>query len=138
MTQKTSNYITKLRNSKLRPTKQRIKICEALFDRSETFHFTIRDLYNLLTNNLVQKISLATVYNTVHAFKNSGYLKQVNIDSNNNYFDTNTSHHHHFFDENNNELIDINNEDIKKIELKKIIPGKKIKSVEVLVKIEPK
>ena len=138
MTQKTSNYITKLRNSKLRPTKQRIKICEALFDRSETFHFTIRDLYNLLTNNLVQKISLATVYNTVHAFKNSGYLKQVNIDSNNNYFDTNTSHHHHFFDETNNELIDLNNEDIKKIELKKIIPGKKIKSVEALVKIEPK
>ena len=138
MTQKTSNYITKLRNSKLRPTKQRIKICVALFDRSETFHFTIRDLYNLLTNNLVQKISLATVYNTVHAFKNSGYLKQVNIDSNNNYFDTNTSHHHHFFDETNNELIDLNNEDIKKIELKKIIPGKKIKSVEVLVKIEPK
>ena len=138
MTQKTSNYITKLRNSKLRPTKQRIKICEALFDRSETFHFTIRDLYNLLTNNLVQKISLATVYNTVHAFKNSGYLKQVNIDSNNNYFDTNISHHHHFFDETNNELIDLNNEDIKKIELKKIIPGKKIKSVEVLVKIEPK
>ena len=138
MTQKTSNYITKLRNSKLRPTKQRIKICEILFDRSETFHFTIRDLYNLLTNNLVQKISLATVYNTVHAFKNSGYLKQVNIDSNNNYFDTNTSHHHHFFDETNNELIDLNNEDIKKIELKKIIPGKKIKSVEVLVKIEPK
>ena len=138
MTQKTSNYITKLRNSKLRPTKQRLKICEALFDRSETFHFTIRDLYNLLTNNLVHKISLATVYNTVHAFKNSGYLKQVNIDSNNNYFDTNTSHHHHFFDETNNELIDLNNEDIKKIELKKIIPGKKIKSVEVLVKIEPK
>ena len=138
MTQKTSNYITKLRNSKLRPTKQRIKICEALFDRSETFHFTIRDLYNLLTNNLLQKISLATVYNTVHAFKNSGYLKQVNIDSNNNYFDTNTSHHHHFFDETNNELIDLKNEDIKKIELKKIIPGKKIKSVEVLVKIEPK
>ena len=86
----------------------------------------------------MQKISLATVYNTVHAFKNSGYLKQVNIDSNNNYFDTNTSHHHHFFDETNNELIDLKNEDIKKIELKKIIPGKKIKSVEVLVKIEPK
>ena len=138
MNQKTSNYITKLRNSKLRPTKERIKICEALFDRSETFHFTIRDLYNLLTNNFVQKISLATVYNTVHAFKNSGYLKQINIDSNNNYFDTNTSHHHHFFDETNNELIDLNNEDIKKIELKKTIPGKKIKSVEVLVKIEPK
>ena len=138
MTQKSPNYITKLRNSNLRPTKQRIQICQALFDRSKTFHFTINDLYKLLTNNLSKKISLATVYNTVHAFKMSGYLKQVSIDSNNNYFDTNTSHHHHFFDETNNELIDLNNEDIKKIELKKILPGKKIKAVEVLVKIESK
>ena len=130
-------YIEKLRNSGLRPTKQRLQICEVLFDTDKTFHFSINDLANKIKKQLNNKISLATVYNTVHAFKNSGYLKQVNIDSNNNYFDTNTSHHHHFFDETNNELIDLNNEDIKKIELKKIIPGKKIKSVEVLVKIEP-
>ena len=138
MTQKTSNYITKLRNSNLRPTKQRIKICEVLFNRSETFHFTINNLYKLLSNNSEKKISLATVYNTIHAFKKSGYLKQINIDSRNNYFDTNITHHHHFFDETNKELIDLDNEDIKKIELKKNIPGKKIKSVEVLVKIESK
>ena len=138
MTQKTSNYITKLRNSNLRPTKQRIKICEVLFNRSETFHFTINNLYKLLSNNSEKKISLATVYNTIHAFKKSGYLKQINIDSSNNYFDTNITHHHHFFDESNKELIDLDNEDIKKIELKKNIPGKKIKSVEVLVKIESK
>ena len=138
MTQKTPDYITKLRNSKLRPTKQRLQICRILFDRLKTFHFTINDLYRLLLNNSDKKISLATVYNTVHAFKNSGYLKQVNIDSINNYFDTNTSHHHHFFDESSKELIDLNNEDIKKIELKRTLPGKKIKSVEVLVKIETK
>ena len=138
MTQKTPDYITKLRNSKLRPTKQRLQICRILFDRLKTFHFTINDLYRLLLNNSDKKISLATVYNTVHAFKNSGYLKQINIDASNNYFDTNTSHHHHFYDESNKELIDLNNEDIKKIELKKTIPGKKIKSVEVLVKIETK
>jgi len=138
MTQKTPDYITKLRNSKLRPTKQRLQICRTLFDRSKTFHFTINDLYKLLSNNSDKKISLATVYNTVHAFRNSGYLKQVNIDSINNYFDTNTSHHHHFFDESSKELIDLNNEDIKKIELKRTLPGKKIKSVEVLVKIETK
>ena len=131
-------YIEKLRNSGLRPTKQRIKICEVLFNREKTFHFSISDLTKILQNQHNLKISLATVYNTIHAFKKSGYLKQVNIDSSNNYFDTNTSHHHHFFDETNNELIDLNNEDIKKIELKKNIPGKKIKSVEVLVKIETK
>ena len=138
MTQKTAKYITKLRNSNLRPTKQRIQICDVLFNRPNTFHFTINNLYKLLLNNSEKKISLATVYNTIHAFKKSGYLKQVNIDSSNKFFDTNISHHHHFFDETNNELIDLNNEDIKKIELRKSIPGKKIKSVEVLVKIESK
>ena len=81
MTQKTPNYITKLRNSNLRPTKQRIKICEVLFNRPKTFHFTINNLYKLLSDNSEKKISLATVYNTIHAFKKSGYLKQVNIDS---------------------------------------------------------
>ena len=106
MTQKTSNYITKLRNSKLRPTKQRIKICEALFDRSETFHFTIRDLYNLLTDNFVQKISLATVYNTVHAFEKKGYLKQIPINSSQTYFDTNVTDHHHFYDLKDDKLIE--------------------------------
>ena len=81
MKQKTPDYITKLRNSNLRPTKQRLKICEVLFDRPKTFHFTINNLYKLLSNNLEKKISLATVYNTIHAFKKSGYLKQANIDS---------------------------------------------------------
>ena len=138
MTQKTSNYITKLRNSKLRPTKQRIKICEALFDRSETFHFTIRDLYNLLTNKLVQKISLATVYNTVHAFKKKGYLKEISINSDKSYFDTNTSNHHHFFDNVTKELTDLSNEDVGKIQINTSLPGKKISSVEILVKVENK
>ena len=136
MTQKTSNYITKLRNSNLRPTKQRIKICEVLFNRPKTFHFTINNLYKLLSDNSEKKISLATVYNTIHAFKKSGYLKQVNIDSSNNYFDTNTSHHHHFFDNSSKELIDLSNEDIEEIQIKKSLPGKKISSVEVLVKVE--
>ena len=64
-----SNFINKLRSSGLRPTKQRIKICEVLFDRSETFHFTINDLVKKIEEELDDKISLATVYNTVHAFK---------------------------------------------------------------------
>ena len=131
-------YIEKLRNSGLRPTKQRLQICEVLFNSENTFHFTINELDQKIKKQVSDKISLATVYNTIHAFKKSGYLKQINIDSSNNYFDTNITHHHHFFDETNKELIDLDNEDIKKIELKKNIPGKKIKSVEVLVKIESK
>ena len=37
-------YIKKLRDSGLRPTKQRIKICEILFETDKTFHFTVNDL----------------------------------------------------------------------------------------------
>ena len=130
-------FVEKLRNSGLRPTKQRIKICEVLFKTDKTFHFTVNDLVKMIENKVVQKISLATVYNTVHAFKKKGYLKQIPINSEQSYFDTNTSHHHHFFNEDNKELIDIDYSEIEPIKINKKIPGKKIKSVEVLVKIEP-
>jgi Fur family iron response transcriptional regulator len=130
-----TNFIKKLRSSGLRPTKQRIKICEALFDRNETFHFTINDLAKTIEEKLNEKISLATVYNTVHAFKKKGYLKEIAINSDKSYFDTNTSVHHHFFDEDTNELIDCNQENIDSINIKNNITGKKINSVEVLIKV---
>ena len=129
-------YINKLRNSGLRPTRQRIKICEILFNSSETFHFTIKELAKMIENKANIKVSLATVYNTVHAFNHKGYLKEIAINSSQSYFDTNTSHHHHFFDINENKLIDLEEKEVNPIEIKKTIPGKKIKSVEVLVKID--
>ena len=67
-----------LGSSGLRPTKQRLdNICKVLFDRKETFHFTIDNLKKKIEKNTKSKISLATVYNTVHAFKNNGYLKEI-------------------------------------------------------------
>ena len=128
-------FVEKLRSSGLRPTKQRIAICKLLFDRKNTFHFTINNLNNILKNNFVEKISLATIYNTIRAFKNKGYLKEISVNSDVSYFDTNISNHHHFFNESTNELIDLSDNDIGNIKIKKTIPGKKIKSVEVLVKI---
>ena len=130
-----TNFIEKLRSSGLRPTKQRIKICEALFDRNETFHFTINDLAKTIEEKLNEKISLATVYNTVHAFKKKGYLKEISINSDKSYFDTNTSVHHHFYDEDTHQLIDCDENDIDPVNIKKNITGKKINSVEVLVKV---
>ena len=131
-----SNYIDKLRTSGLRPTKQRIKICEILFNTDKTFHFTINDLVKKISKTTNDKISLATVYNTVHAFKKKGYLKEIPINSDQSYFDTNTSHHHHFYDENQKDLIDIDDADVEPVKINSRIPGKKIKSVEVLVKVE--
>ena len=132
---KNIEFIDKLRSSGLRPTKQRLKICEVLFNKEKTFHFTINDLAKNISSQLNEKISLATVYNTVHAFKDKGYLKEISINSDKSYFDTNITNHHHFFDEDTNQLIDCDVDVIDKINIKKNITGKKINSVEVLIKV---
>tara|TARA_B100000212_G_C27160226_1_gene441350 strand:- start:235 stop:633 length:399 start_codon:yes stop_codon:yes gene_type:complete len=129
-------YIEKLRNAGLRPTKQRLKICEILFDTKKTFHFSINELFNKIKKHSDCKISLATLYNTVHSFEKKGYLKQIPINSNQTYFDTNVSDHHHFYDLKEGKLIDLENSDVGPINILKKINGKKIKSVEVLVKLE--
>ena len=132
---KDCNFINKLREIGLRPTKQRVKICELLFLRDKTFHFTINDLVKKISDEMNEKISLATVYNTVHAFQKKGHLKEIAINSDKTYYDTNTSIHHHFYDEDTHELIDCDENDIDTINLKKNIPGKQIKSLEVLIKV---
>ncbi len=131
-----SIFVKKLRSSGLRPTEQRIEICKLLFDRKKTFHFTINDLFKILQKRNGKKISLATIYNTVHSFEKKGYLKEISVNKDKSYFDTNTSEHHHFLDMNTNELIDLKKEHVDKIRIKKNLPGKKINSIEILVKIE--
>ena len=132
---KNPNFIDKLRKVGLRPTKQRVKISELLFNRDKTFHFTINDLAKKISEELNEKISLATVYNTVHAFEKKGYLKEIAINSDKSYFDTNITAHHHFYDEDTHELIDCDQNDIDSINIKNNITGKKINSVEVLIKV---
>ena len=133
---KNCNFIEKLRETGLRPTRQRVKICKLLYNRETTFHFTINDLVKKISEEVDEKISLATVYNTVHALKTKGYLKEISINTDRSYFDTNISHHHHFFDKSTEELIDLSDEDVEKIQIKKSLLGKKISSVEILVKVE--
>ena len=131
-----SIFIEKLRSSGLRSTKQRIEICKLLFNRKKTFHFTISDLSKILKKETSKKISLATLYNTIFSFKKKGYLKEISINSDKSYFDTNTSNHHHFIDESTNKIVDLHVDEISNIKIKKNLPGKKVKSVEVLVKLE--
>ena len=134
---KKKDLASKLRTSGLRPTKQRVKLAEFLFNRDKTFHFTVENLDKAINKkNSEYKIALATIYNTVHAFKKAGHLKEILIKDGKNYFDTNTSSHHHFYDEVNNELTDIEN---NKIELKKFPNpprGKSIKDVNVIINID--
>jgi len=129
--------IEKLRTSGLRPTKQRVKIAEFLFNREKTFHFTVEELDKIINSKGIgEKISLATFYNTVHAFKKAGHLKEILTNNNKSYFDTHTGPHYHFFDLKNKELTDINPEDVKIKNIPNAPKGKSIKDIDVVINIE--
>ena len=129
-------YAQKLRSSNLRPTKQRLKICQFLFNREKTFHFTVETLNKKINKNRGTKVSLATIYNTVEAFTSAGYLKEILTSKNKSYYDTNTKSHHHFYDEGSKELTDIHYSQIKLSKVPIPPKGKKIKNLEVVIRIQ--
>ena len=127
----------KLRSSGLRPTKQRLRLAEYLFNRSKTFHFTVENLDKAINKKgSEEKVALATIYNTVHAFEKAGHLKEILTSNNKHYFDTHIGPHYHFFDEKNNELTDINPGEIKIKNIPNAPKGKSIKDVDVVINIE--
>ena len=128
-------HTERLRASGLRPTKQRLAIYKILFDRKETFHFTIEKLKKIIERNSRKNISLATLYNTIHAFKKKGYLKEISLKGNKTFFDTNIKNHHHFYDEDSSQLIDIKNENVSINNLPSAPNGKKIKEIEIIIRI---
>ena len=89
----------------------------------------------MLKKILKKKISLATLYNTIHAFEKKGYLKEISLKGNKTFFDTNTKSHHHFFDEETSQLSDIKNENVSINNIPNIPNGKKIQDIEVTIKI---
>ena len=132
-----AEIVNKLRSSKLRPTKQRIRIADFLFKREKTFHFTVENLNKYLNKkDNSENISLATIYNTVDAFKKAGHLKEILTNNNTSYFDTNISSHHHFYDDQTNELTDINFNDVEVTKVPHAPKGKKIKEVEVIISLK--
>tara|TARA_B100000963_G_C22157354_1_gene464485 strand:+ start:68 stop:475 length:408 start_codon:yes stop_codon:yes gene_type:complete len=133
---KKEDIFKKLRSSGLRPTKQRVEIAKFLFDRGKTFHFTVEGLENHLAKKTTSKIALATIYNTVHAFKKAGHLNEVDVRGKKTYFDTNVNNHHHFFDNETSELIDIDANEIVIQKIPKAPNGKKIKNVEVFINLK--
>ncbi len=130
------DIVNKLRSSGLRPTKQRILIANNLFNRDQTFHFTVETLNKKINKKNREKISVATIYNTVEAFTKAGHIKEILTSKCKSYYDTNMKSHHHFYDEDTKELTDI---DYKKVKLSKVPnppKGKKIKNLEVVIRLE--
>jgi Fur family iron response transcriptional regulator len=95
----------RLREAGLRPTRQRIELASLLFAQGHR-HLTAESLHEESARSGT-KVSLATVYNTLHQFTHAGLLRQVVVDAQRSYFDTNIDEHQHFFIEDDGVLVDI-------------------------------
>ena len=126
-----SEVISRLRAANLRPTRQRIALAKLLFGGCDR-HVTAESLHAEAVGALI-KVSLATVYNTLHQFTKAGLLREIVVNCNRCYFDTNVSEHHHFFYGDTNCLEDIANDDIVISKLPAAPVGKSIQRVDVVV-----
>ena len=136
--QQKKEIINKLRSSNLRPTKQRILIAKILFGRKETFHFTAETLNKAMNTKQNIKISLATIYNTVEAFKKAGHIREIFTNNSKSYYDTNIKSHHHFYDPDSKKLTDIDYQEVIFNKVPNPPKGKKIKDLEVVISLQKK
>lgn len=126
----------KLRRSGLRPTRQRIALASLLFAKGDR-HLTVEELHEEALGAKV-RVSLATVYNTLHQFTEAGLIRVLAVESAKTYFDTNTSDHHHFFVEGANEVLDIPLNNIAIDNLPEPPDGMEISHVDVVIRLRPK
>ena len=133
-------WVSRLRNqmreSGLRPTRQRMHLATLLFSRGDR-HFTAEEIHAEAQREGLP-VSLATVYNTMHQFTGAGMLRVLAVESSKTYFDTNTSDHHHFFIEGRNEVIDIPDGAVSVANLPEPPEGMEIAHVDVVVRLRPK
>ena len=128
-----SHALDRLRDAGLRPTRQRLALAKLLFDECDR-HITAEQLHSeALAGNI--RVSLATVYNTLHQFTSAGLLREIVVDAGRSYFDTNTTRHHHFFDENSGELSDVPHGQLEVTGIPTAPEGSEIESIDVVVRI---
>jgi len=126
--------LDRLRASGLRPTRQRLALAKLLFDGCDR-HVTAETLHSEASGSNI-RVSLATVYNTLHQFTEAGLLREIVVDAGRSYFDTNVSDHHHFFHEKKNMLMDIPGSDVVVAQLPPPPTGTTIRRVDVIVRID--
>lgn len=122
-----------LRMAGLRPTRQRIALAELLFSGRHR-HVSAEELHGEAESGGVS-VSLATVYNTLHQFQQSGLLREVTVDAARSYFDTDTSDHYHFFIEDEQRVVDIPADSIQISGLPNAPKGMVVTHVDVVVRV---
>ncbi|MFN3075465.1 MAG: iron response transcriptional regulator IrrA [Alphaproteobacteria bacterium] len=126
--------LDRLRGASLRPTRQRLALARILFEKGDR-HITAEQLHSEAVQAGI-RVSLATVYNTLHQFTNAALLREIVVDAGRSYFDTNTTVHHHFFNERTGRLEDIPGGDIIVDRIPAAPPGMTIRRVDVIVRID--
>jgi Fur family iron response transcriptional regulator len=128
-----SQVLGRLREIGLRPTRQRLALAKLLFEGNAR-HVTAESLHSEAVDAGI-KVSLATVYNTLHQFTIVGILHEIAVDSSRSYFDTNISEHHHFYHEASGRLEDIPGTQIQIAQLPTAPAGSKIDRVDIVVRV---
>jgi Fur family iron response transcriptional regulator len=129
-----SHALDRLRAVGLRPTRQRLALARLLFDGGDR-HISAEQLHTEALSTSI-RVSLATVYNTLHQFTDAGLLREIVVDAGRSYFDTNTSDHHHFFYEKSGKLCDIPADLIAVAKVPDAPEGFNISRVEVIVRVD--
>lgn len=128
-----SHVLEQLRSVNLRPTRQRLALAKLLFEKPDR-HVTAEALHKEAAAEGA-RVSLATVYNTLHQFTEAGLLKEITVDAGCSYFDTNVASHHHCYDEDSGELMDIPAHNLQVVGSPQIPEGKSIRRIDIVVRI---
>ena len=123
----------RLKAAALRPTRQRLALAELLFGGAHC-HVSAEQLHGEAQAAGV-KVSLATVYNTLHHFTRAGLLREVVVEAGRGYFDTNMAHHHHFYHEGEQRLVDIPGDEIRVENLPRPPKGAVLARVDVVIRL---
>ncbi|HBT40486.1 MAG TPA: transcriptional repressor, partial [Rhodospirillaceae bacterium] len=114
---------------------QRMALAKLLFEGGDR-HLTAEMLHADAQSANV-RVSLATVYNTLHQFHRAGLLREIVVDSQRTYFDTNMSDHHHFYFDQSGELADIPGDQVEVAALPAAPDGMEVSRVDVVVRVRP-
>lgn len=118
----------------LRPTRQRLALAELLVGDGMNRHVTAESLF-ALAQGAGEKVSLATIYNTLRAFCDAGLLNEIVVDGSRSYFDTRTDDHPHFYWEDSHRLTDAPTDELKIAALPRIPQGMTLSRVDVVIRL---
>lgn len=118
----------------LRPTRQRLSLAALLIGDGRNRHVTAESLFEA-SRAAGEKVSLATVYNTLRAFCDVGLMQEVMVDGSKSYFDTRVDDHPHYFWEDTGDLTDAPAEEMQIARLPEPPKGTEIAKIDVVIRL---